>query len=145
MLAVGTNITVAKAGDPVILSFASCRTCRSCKTGHPAYCRDIVGENFKSVDGIFSVGETSVGGSFFGQSSFSNLTIVKESCVVNVSGLLVRDESELGLFAPLACGFQTGCGTVIRLANASDEDSICVLGLGNVGLAAIMVEELETI
>ena len=140
MRAVGANTTAAEVGDPVILSFTSCRVCRPCKSGHPAYCHDIVKENFASVPDIFSARGTSVGGSFFGQSSFSNLTIVKEACVVNVSRL-IRDEAELGLFAPLACGFQTGSGTVTRLANAGEEDYICIVGLGNVGLAAIMVRK----
>ena len=138
MRAVGANVKTATTDDAVILSFASCRACRPCKTGHPAYCNDIGKENFTNVPDVFSARGLSVGGFFFGQSSFANFTIVKESCVTNVSGL-VRDEAELALFAPLACGLQTGSGTVTRLADAGDTDYVCVMGLGGVGLAAIMV------
>jgi Zn-dependent alcohol dehydrogenase len=77
-------------------------------------------------------------GVFFGQSSFSNLSIVKKSSVVNVSSLVKGDE-ELKLFAPLGCGIQTGAGTVDNLAGAGPKDVVVILGLGGVGLAAIMV------
>jgi Zn-dependent alcohol dehydrogenase len=33
----------------------------------------------------------------------------------------------------------TGAATVTSLTNAGEEDSVCVMGLGGVGLAAIMV------
>ena len=138
MRAIGANVRVATIDDAVILSFASCKICRSCKIGHPAYCPDIGKENFTNVPDVFSARGVSVGGFFFGQSSFANFTIVKESCVANISGL-VKDKTELALFAPMACGIQTGSGTVTRLADAGETDYVCVMGLGGVGLAAIMV------
>jgi len=52
-------------------------------------------------------GEPEVGGQFFGQSSFANLSIVRECSVVNAKEL-VHDKKELQLFAPLGCGIQTG-------------------------------------
>jgi Zn-dependent alcohol dehydrogenase len=88
----------------------------------------------------FQGAEGDVAGQFFGQSSFANLSAVKEASIVNVKGL-IKDEEELKLFAPMGCGFQTGAGTVINLAKATSEDSVVVLGLGGVGLAAIMVSQ----
>jgi Zn-dependent alcohol dehydrogenase len=75
-------------------------------------------------------GSNDVSGHFFGQSSFANFSIVKQISLVNVKGL-VKDKRELQLFAPLGCGIQTGAGTVLN-------DVICIMGLGGVGLAAIM-------
>lgn len=90
--------------------------------------------------GVFQINNdgTKAMGKFFGQSSFANLTIAQESSVVNVSRL-VKDEEELKLFAPLGCGVQTGMGTVDVLAGASEKDSVVIMGIGGVGLAAIMV------
>jgi Zn-dependent alcohol dehydrogenase len=51
---------------------------------------------------------------------------------------LVKGEEELRLFAPLGCGIQTGAGTVVNVAKASTEDTVCVIGLGGVGLSAVM-------
>jgi Zn-dependent alcohol dehydrogenase len=77
-------------------------------------------------------------GLFFGQSSLSNFSIAKDTSVVNVTSL-VKNEEELKIFAPMGCGFMTGAATVTTLTNAGKEDSVCVMGLGAVGLAAIMV------
>lgn len=63
---------------------------------------------------------------------------MSENSVVNVSGL-IKSEEELKLFAPLGCGFQTGAGTVTDLAGTTEKDTVTVLGVGGVGLAAIMV------
>lgn len=78
-----------------------------------------------------------IGGRFFGQSSFARHTIVSSKSVVNVSpqGLSLED---LQLLAPLGCGLQTGAGTVINVAKAGKEDCIAIIGLGGVGLAAVM-------
>ena len=83
-------------------------------------------------------GDENVAGQFFGQSSFASLSVVKEASVVNVKGL-IKSEEELKLFAPMGCGFQTGAGTVVNLAKGTSRDSVAVLGLGGVGLAAVMV------
>lgn len=83
-------------------------------------------------------------GSFFGQSSFASTSLVRQCCIVNVTGL-VRDREELKMLAPLGCGLQTGAGTVLRVAKATGEDSVAVLGLGGVGLAAVMVSHARSI
>jgi Zn-dependent alcohol dehydrogenase len=93
--------------------------------------------------GIFSNSSSpSIAGSFFGHSSFAALSIVKESSVVNVTDL-VKDEEELKMFSPMGCGFQTGAGTVSELAKAGEGDSVAVMGLGGVGLCAIMSAKIQ--
>jgi Zn-dependent alcohol dehydrogenase len=83
----------------------------------------------------------SIGGRFFGQSSFAKHTIVSDKSVVNAKDFgLSRDD--LKLLAPLGCGFQTGSGTVINVANAGPEDAIAIVGIGGVGMAAVMVRHV---
>lgn len=82
-------------------------------------------------------GEATIPGAFFGQSSFASLSVVKECSVVNATSL-VSSKEELQLLSPLGCGIQTGAGTVINVAQAGEQDVVCVMGLGGVGLAAIM-------
>ena len=142
--AVGPEVTVAKAGDAVLLSFASCGSCHFCNSAHPAFCAQFAALNFATLDEDYTLASDSsktVQGSFFGQSSFASTALVKERSVVNVTDL-VKDKEELKLLAPLGCGLQTGSGTIIRIAKATKEDSIAVLGLGGVGLSAIMVGEV---
>jgi Zn-dependent alcohol dehydrogenase len=134
-------VTVAKPGDPVLLSFAFCNKCEICKAGHHSNCNDFNMLNFGGPFNDFHLasksGEPEVGGGFFGQSSFASLSIVRECSVVNAKDL-VRDKKELQLFAPLGCGIQTGSGTVINAAKATQQDVLLVLGLGGVGLSAVL-------
>ncbi|KAK1068480.1 hypothetical protein LTR74_005559 [Friedmanniomyces endolithicus] len=143
---VGAGVTVAKPGDPVLLSFAFCNKCVICKNGHYSNCNDFNDLNFGGPYRDFQLaskgGEPEVGGQFFGQSSFANLSIVRECSVVNAKEL-VHDKKELQLFAPLGCGIQTGSGTVINAAKAKSDDVILILGLGGVGLSAIMGAKVQ--
>jgi Zn-dependent alcohol dehydrogenase len=123
----------------VLLSFQFCSSCKDCTDGHPSYCQQFSGVNYGGEQEVFRTADGSnAAGGFFGQSSFSSHAIVNEASVTTVSSL-VKDEEELKLFAPFGCGFQTGVGTVEQLTGATEKDSIVVMGLGGVGLTAIMV------
>jgi len=144
--AVGPGVTVAKSGDPVLLSFAFCENCPICKAGHHSNCVSFNDLNF-GPGKVFQLasksgGEPEIDGTFFGQSSFANYSIVKQCSVVNASGL-VHDKKDLQLFAPLGCGIQTGSGTVVNVAKAGPSDAICIMGLGGVGLSAIMAAKIQ--
>lgn len=116
--------------------------------GPPSHCTDFFNINFMgnpvftsanirtAVDSSASA-NPDIGGRFFGQSSFGRHTIVSSKSVVNVSPLKLSLE-ELRLLAPLGCGLQTGAGTVQNVANAGPDDLIAIIGLGGVGLAAVM-------
>ena len=108
MQEVGSEVTRVKVGDSVLLSFASCDQCHNCKYGAPGYCAQFTQINFSGNSEAFEAPDKDqnyIGGSFFGQSSFSNLTRVQESSVVNAT-TLVESEDDLKLFSPLGCGLQ---------------------------------------
>lgn len=130
-------------GDPVLLSYAFCDTCSTCKGGHHSHCPEFVALNFAGQYPIFkSKDGTDISGCFFGQSSFANLSIVKSCSVVNVKDI-VHDKEELRLFSPLGCGIQTGSGSVVNAGKAGPDDVILVMGLGGVGLSAIMTAKIQ--
>ncbi|KAF7532757.1 hypothetical protein G7054_g7702 [Neopestalotiopsis clavispora] len=140
VLDVGTKVEIAKIGDRVLLSFRSCKDCFFCKNGHPSYCSMFTPLNMGlgeyprefAIDGSGA----SVKGFFFGQSSFSEVTIVSEASIVNMSGYIETNE-ELKLLSPLGCGMQTGAGAIMQLQGLADNDSIAIFGLGAVGFAAV--------
>ncbi|KAF1989883.1 putative alcohol dehydrogenase [Aulographum hederae CBS 113979] len=147
--AVGSAVTVASLGDPVLLSFASCQNCLVCKKGRPSHCANFNALNFfgspvfhTSTPSSTSSSNPDITALFFGQSSFASLTIVHASSVVNVKGLIKNDD-ELKLLAPLGCGIQTGSGTVMNVAQPSPTDSIAIFGLGGVGMSAIMAAKIR--
>lgn len=125
----------------MLLSFASCSSCYICKQGFPSYCASFAELNIVANEPDYTLqssSETKFGGRFFGQSSFSNLALVRQSSVVNVKGI-IADEEELKLCRPLGCGIQTGSGTILRAAHATPEDTVVIVGLGGVGLSAVLV------
>jgi Zn-dependent alcohol dehydrogenase len=148
---IGPGTTVAKVGDPVIMSFSCCKSCEPCERGHPAHCFNFNAINFEVVPENFvfkSLGSEStqaqadsstpdIYGEFFGQSSFASVSIVREDSIVNVSGL-VESREDLALLSPLGCGVQTGSGAIINAASAGPKDRVAVIGLGGVGLSAVM-------
>ncbi|CAK7220255.1 hypothetical protein SCUCBS95973_004097 [Sporothrix curviconia] len=75
-----------------------------------------------------------VHGQFFGQSSLSRLAVATEKSVVKIDA---RPE-DLAYLAPLACGYLTGASTVLNVLAPRRTECIAVLGMGAVGLAAVM-------
>lgn len=140
--AIGPNVSKdVKVGDPVLLSFDSCNDCESCEDGHPAYCATFIPKNIVGQPSVFTSADhekTPISGKFFGQSSFASLSVVNQASVLPAKDL-IRNKDELQLFAPLGCGIQTGAGAVLNIAKPGKRDRVMVLGLGGVGLTAVMV------
>lgn len=126
-------------GDRVILGFASCMDCTGCLEGRKGACANIALTNFGGTRGLDDTsirrpnGEF-IRGPFFGQSSFSQLAICDARTVIKHPGPV----EELAFMAPLGCGFMTGAGTVLDILKPQPSSSIAILGLGAVGLCALM-------
>ena len=137
VVAVGADVMGVRPGDNVVLSYRSCGACRECAAGHQPYCRD-----FRTLNGIGTRPDGSptmrrngsrVYGSYFGQSSFASHALAYGSNVV-----VVGDDIDLAVAAPLGCGVQTGAGTVLNVLAPPQESSLVVFGAGGVGLSAAM-------
>ncbi|KIW50505.1 hypothetical protein PV05_09309 [Exophiala xenobiotica] len=135
--AIGDGVTHVNPGDPVLLSYDYCQNCDICRSGQPAYCVEWRRRNRAGEKGIFETKDgRPAGGKYFGQSSFASTSIVQETSVINVNGL-VHSEEELKLLAPLGCGLMTGVGAVLNSAKVQPYDIVMVTGIGAVGLGAI--------
>lgn len=132
----GSGLSV---GDRVILGFASCMSCTACKDGSKGACTNIALINFGGTRGLDDTSIRRPNGDFlrgpvFGQSSFSKLAICDARTVVKYPGPV----EDLSFLAPLGCGFMTGAGTVLDVLKPKPHHSIAILGLGAVGLCALM-------
>ncbi|CAG8360518.1 unnamed protein product [Penicillium salamii] len=143
VLTVGKNVHSVEAGDPVLLSFSSCSACAQCLASHPAYCDSFASRNYVGQQGSMRTNNDSkpLWSQFFGQSSFAQYSTVHKSTIVNAKAL-IRDPSELKLFAPLGCGFQTGMGAVQNITQAGPNDVVMISGLGAVGMGALMTAKI---
>ncbi|GGH51320.1 NAD(P)-dependent alcohol dehydrogenase [Microbacterium album] len=135
---VGSAVTHLQPGDHVVLSVNSCGTCRSCLSGHPAYCLEIYAHNFAGgrPDGSSAFTDSDgsrVGSHFFGQSSFAEVVNASVRSVVKIP-----EDFPLELAGPLGCGIQTGAGSVINVLRPAPGGSFVVFGAGAVGLSALL-------
>ena len=131
--AVGDEVRGLAPGDHVVLTFDSCGACAPCAGGRPAYCRAFHALNHSGVrrDGTTTI--AGVHGSFLGQSSFATHAIARERNAVRVPP--GRDPADL---APLGCAVQTGAGAVLNVLRPQRGATLAVVGLGAVGLSAVM-------
>lgn len=141
---IGAGVIGFAPGDKVILSFSSCGECDRCHSSLPSYCRSFVALNYagrRLGDGstAWKAGGERLSSHFFGQSSFASHAIVR------VQNLVRADSSTipLELLGPLACGIQTGAGSVMRSLACTPGSSIAILGGGTVGLSAVMAAVIQ--
>ncbi|MEE3062443.1 MAG: NAD(P)-dependent alcohol dehydrogenase [Actinomycetota bacterium] len=135
---VGSAVTTLTAGDHVVLSYAYCGECDTCRSKTPAYCDLFAPLNYfgERLDGTVTIraGDEDIHGNWFGQSTFAGLAI---TCARNA--VKVPTDLPLELLGPLGCGLQTGAGAVLNVLRSAAGESLAVFGLGAVGLSAIMV------
>jgi aryl-alcohol dehydrogenase len=150
--AVGAGVKTVRPGDRVLMSFAACGTCQSCRDGALAYCwhhmeMNFSGRRYSGVDRSIPApiskltceGTTEpINGAFFSQSSLATHAIATEANVVVVDD----DTADLKILAPLGCGFQTGAGAILNTLKPPVGSSLVIMGAGNVGLAAVMAARI---
>ena len=133
----GERVTKVKPGDHVVLTFDSCGACRPCTTGSPAYCAQNMALNFRDAragaPGSFRDGSDAIHGHFFGQSSFANYAVARQS-----NAIRVRKDAPLEILGVLGCGVQTGTGAVMNSLAVRPGTTIAIFGVGPVGLSAVM-------
>ena len=86
---IGDDVTDLAVGDHVVMSFAFCGGCRTCRTGHPVYCESWAGLNLfggSRADGTPTLHQNGhdLHGHFFGQSSLATRALAPASSVIKV-------------------------------------------------------------
>ncbi|MGV9914709.1 NAD(P)-dependent alcohol dehydrogenase [Streptomyces tendae] len=138
---VGSAVTRFTEGDRVLMSFASCGSCRNCLEGRPAYCEKFMTLNLSGAraDGSRPIKDATglpVFSNFFGQSSFADHALAAERNLVKVPDSVPDDLFRI--LGPLGCGIQTGAGAVLNTFNPNAGSTILVAGAGGVGLSAVL-------
>jgi aryl-alcohol dehydrogenase len=134
----GAAVTAIKPGDHVVLSYGSCGTCVSCRSGAPAYCAEFELANLTGTDadGRLSARDRDgipIANRWFAQSSFAQYAVATDRSAVVVDASL-----PLEILGPLGCSLQTGAGAVLNEMRLAPVQSIAVFGVGAVGLGAVM-------
>ncbi|KXU94139.1 alcohol dehydrogenase [Caballeronia megalochromosomata] len=133
----GTGVTDLQVGDHVVVVFVpSCGHCAPCAEGRPALCEPgaaangagtlLSGERRLTRDG-------EVINHHLGCSVFAEYATVSRRSVVKIDSSVPLDEAAL-----FGCAVLTGVGAVVNTAKVQVGASVAVIGLGGVGLAALI-------
>lgn len=131
VLEAGAAVTAVGPGDRVVLLWITpCGECFFCRRGEGHLCvhgADRSGEPYAlgADDGPIYPG--------LGVASFAEQTVVRQNAVVKVP-----DDIEDTFAALLGCAVTTGVGATTKVAAVQPGSSVVVLGLGGVGLSAVM-------
>jgi alcohol dehydrogenase len=133
----GEGVKVLEVGDHVVFAFLpSCGNCSYCQTGRAALCEPGAAANGK---GTLLGGHKRIHKNneyiyhHLGVSGFA------EHAVASVDSLVKIDsEIPFDIAALFGCAVLTGVGAVVNTAQLKFGDSILVVGLGGVGLAAVL-------
>ena len=139
--ALGEGVTDLSPGDHVVLVFVpSCGRCRACAPGRPALCEP--GAKANGAGTLLS-GERRLSfraepvNHHLGVSAFaSHAVVARESCVK------IDPALPLELAALFGCAVLTGVGAVVNTARVEPGASVAVVGLGGVGLSAVLGAEV---
>lgn len=138
---VGPGVDNVKEGDRVVLCWDYCRTCKPCRLGNVHDCEhfdEINGYRTKTPDGRSKL--TNQKGEeiyCFFQGTFATHSVVSKNSVI-----VVDQDVPLEMLAPLACGVQTGVGTVLNYLKPNYNNTLVITGVGTVGLSAILGAKL---
>ncbi|XP_053317540.1 alcohol dehydrogenase 1-like [Spea bombifrons] len=133
---VGEGVTDLKPGDKVIpLFIPQCRECRCCKNPNSNLCY----KNDGKYIGLMADGTsrfTCRGKpvyNFVMTSTFTEYTVVDEIAVAKIDDNAPSDQVCL-----LGCGFSTGYGSAVKIAQVKPGTTCAVFGLGGVGLSVVI-------
>jgi alcohol dehydrogenase len=138
VLEVGAGVRDVAVGDRVVLVFVPrCGSCAACAGGQPALCEAAAtanaagellrgGRRLRELDG----GELQ---HHLGVSGFAEHVVVDRG-----SAVVVGDDVPPETAALFGCALLTGAGAVLHTAAVRPGESVAVLGLGGVGLSAVL-------
>lgn len=141
IIEVGDNVTDFEVGDHIVCTFIpSCGHCLPCSEGRPALCENGAASNEQ--------GELLEGGKrlhneadnmyhHLGVSGFADYAVVSQHSIVKVDKDIPFEK-----VAIFGCAVITGIGAVINTAQVKPGSSVAVVGLGGIGLNAILGAKL---
>ena len=139
VVATGDHVDDLAPGDHVVMVFMpSCGHCLPCSEGRPALCEPGAAANGKGMllSGEFRLHDGEDGElvhHHLGCSAFADHAVVSRRSLVKVDKDLPLDIAAL-----FGCAVLTGVGAVVNTAKVQPGQSVVIIGLGGVGLAALL-------
>ena len=138
VMQLGEGVADLAVGDHVALVFVpSCGHCTPCSEGRPALCEPGAVANGAGtlLSGARRISQSDGNpvNHHLGCSAFAEHAVVSRRSLVKIDPALPFDEAAL-----FGCAVLTGVGAVVNTSQVSAGQSVAVIGLGGVGLAAVL-------
>jgi S-(hydroxymethyl)glutathione dehydrogenase/alcohol dehydrogenase len=129
---VGAEVHHVKPGDHVVIAWtAACGQCWFCRRGEVHLCRNAIADSYSMPYAADLAGAPLF--TSMGVSSFATATNCLGRAVVPID-----DDIPLDIASLVGCGVATGAGAALNTAPVEHGSAVAVIGLGGVGLAALM-------
>ncbi len=133
----GSGVTDFEVGDHVVPAYvASCGKCEMCREGRPAMCQPATVSN---VAGTMRDGTTRLHQNgtrinhHSGVAAFAEYAVISQDALVKIDKAIPFEQAAL-----FGCAVVTGVGSVVNTAGIRAGQSIAIVGLGGVGLSALL-------
>ncbi|MCM3023240.1 zinc-dependent alcohol dehydrogenase family protein [Heyndrickxia ginsengihumi] len=133
----GEDVNDLQVGDHVVCIFvATCGHCAPCQEGRPALCEE--GAKTNSNGTLLSGAKRLHDGNHYinhhlGVSAFSSYVVTSRNSLVKIDPSIPFEKAAL-----FGCAVMTGVGAVVNTAKVKMGNSVAVVGLGGVGLSALL-------
>ena len=137
----GEGVSDLRPGDHVVLAFVpSCGSCLPCMEGRPGLCEpaaraNLAGTLLSGAKRLLRGGEPLY--HHLGVSAFAEYAVISRRSAVRVDRTLPAHEAAL-----FGCAVMTGVGAVVNTAKVPAGSTVAVVGLGGVGLCALLAANL---
>jgi S-(hydroxymethyl)glutathione dehydrogenase/alcohol dehydrogenase len=130
--AIGDEVRGVKVGDHVVTCLSAfCGQCEFCVTGRMSLCIDASVRRPKGAAPRLMLGDRPIA-QMLNLSAYAELMLVHEHTCVAIDRDMPMDRAAL-----LGCAITTGAGAVFNTTDVTPGETVCVVGCGGIGLAAV--------
>lgn len=130
--AVGDEVRSVKVGDHVVTCLSAfCGHCEFCVTGHMSLCLGADTKRPKGSAPRLMMGDTPIA-QMLNLSAYAEMMLVHEHACVAIDRDMPMDRAAL-----IGCAVTTGAGAIFNAAELVPGETVCVVGCGGIGLAAV--------
>ncbi|WP_374942385.1 Zn-dependent alcohol dehydrogenase [Sphingomonas sp.] len=129
---VGDEVTSVKVGDHVVTCLSAfCGHCEFCVTGRMFLCIDSSVRRSKKAPPRLMLGDRPIA-QMLNLSAYAEQMLVHEHACVAIDPEMPLDRACL-----LGCAVTTGAGAVFNTTDVTPGETVCIVGCGGIGLAAV--------
>jgi S-(hydroxymethyl)glutathione dehydrogenase/alcohol dehydrogenase len=130
--AVGDEVGMVMVGDHVVTCLSAfCGHCEFCVTGRMSLCIDSSIKRPRGAAPRLMLGDRPIA-QMLNLSAYAEMMLVHEHACVAIDRDMPMDRAAL-----LGCAVTTGAGAVFNVADVTPGETVCIVGCGGIGLAAV--------